>query len=210
MYISIKIIWSNTMYIRKYSKNALFVIFCIFLIVFSASCINATEINHNDDCLEDVSDSDIDSNENNHYNQNKYNRIEDNTNNTDIKKQELLQSKNNEDNIIGEEENLTDISINAPNVVMKQYDKTPLIINLQVKDPNTIEGKYVKILLDNSTYYRPIHNCQANLTLYNSIGNYTALCIFNYTGFQYAYCTSNIEVKTNKLDTYLQVDCDEL
>ena len=198
------------MYIRKYSKNALFVIFCIFLIVFSASCINATEINHNDDCLDDVSDIDINLKENNHYNQNKYNRVEDNTNNTDIKKHELLQSKNNEDNIIGEEENLTDISINAPDVVMKQYDKTPLIINLQVKDPNIIEGKYVKILLDNSTYYRPIHNCQANLTLYNSIGNYTAICIFNYTGFKYAYCTSNIEVKTNKLDTYLKVDCDEL
>lgn len=202
------------MYVEKYSKNALFIL-CIFLIVFSANCINATEIDHNDNGLDDVSDININSNENNHYNQNNvkenlYKRVENNTDNADINKPELIQSKNNEKNIVHEEENLADISINAPNIVMKQYDKTPLIINLQVKEPDRIEGKYVKILLDNNTYYRPIHNCQANLTLYNPIGNYTAICIFNYTGFQYAYCTSNIEVKTNKLDTCLQVDCEEL
>lgn len=192
------------MYIEKYSKNALFLLFLIFFIaILSINSINASDISEN---IQSDSNTDnnivIDNNVNNAALETSKIESNDDTNNVVVRSKE----KSDDEDLIKDNEDKTPISISASDVTMKRYDKSQLIINLNTADPTSIEGKYVKIEMDNKIYWRPIFNSMANLTIYNDVGNYTAICSFNYTNFQYATCTANIEVLENKSDTHIITD----
>ena len=171
------------MYIEKYSKNALFLLFLIFFIaILSINSINAVDISEN--ITTDInthSEIDMDNDVNNAAPETSKIESNDDTRNVVVRSKE----KSVEEDLIKDNDDKTPISISTSDVTMKRYDKSQLIINLNTEDPTSIEGKYVKIEMDNKIYWRPIFNSMANLTIYNDVGNYTAICSFNYTNFQY-------------------------
>ncbi len=125
-----------------------------------------------------------------------------------------LETKNNKpDNTITgtnsktdilKEDNLTDISISAEDLTMKRYDGSLFIVKVKCSNEKVI-GKYIKITINNKTYWRPINNnYQANMTIYFGIGNYTSECSFNYTGYTPSRCSARIQVNDNKLKTSLK------
>lgn len=183
------------------NKNALLLLFLlIFFIVLSASLISATEItndtdtnNHTQPITTDNITNNAIENKSTHENSN---IISDN--NT----QYLKKSENSYNNLTST--NLIDTSISANNVNMKYHDGSKLIV--YIKSDKTVEGKYIRITIGNDTYWRPIQNNKAELTIYNKEGTYIANCIFNYYGFKISKCSAKIKITDNKTDTIMTAD----
>lgn len=181
----------------------------MFLILFlTLSCLSASEINGNNSkeniestnqILENqticnyskeilyenatVSDSRPDTVEGNHDSSPKINR--ENSNETILK-----------------DDNLIETSISAENLTMKRFDESLFVVKVKCSDESII-GKYIQIIINNKTYWRPINNkYEANMTIYFNIGNYTADCYFNYSRFTPSRCRAFIQVNDNKLKSY--------
>ncbi|WP_042706930.1 carboxypeptidase-like regulatory domain-containing protein [Methanobrevibacter wolinii] len=87
---------------------------------------------------------------------------------------------------------------------MKYHDGSKFIV--YIKSDKSVEGKYIRINIGNDTYWRPIQNNKAELTIYNKEGTYVANCIFNYYGFKTSKCSAIIRITNNKTDTKMTAD----
>ena len=187
-------------------------IFLFFLIIFSISNINAVDPDFNT-----TNETAIASNDNNTLS------VENST--------DLMVVSESEDNFIDEnkssdeakstvesksvnklsEDNKTikgDIStsLSAPSTIsMKYHDGTQLIVRINCNE--SLDGKYLKMILDNNeTYWRPINNNQANLTIYSYVGRHNIYCEFSYFGYTMSSCNVVITVEDNRIETILTAD----
>lgn len=164
------------------TRFALF-IFLLFFIVSTLTCLSAEEIS---DTESDMSETDggIVGN------------ITDNAMDSQLQSHEV--------DVLEDSAEPADTSISASDVNMKYRDGSKLVV--KVESTGNVEGKYVGIQIANESYWRPIQNGQAELTIYLKEGTYTAKCFFNYSGFRPASCTAKITVTTNKTDTVLTAE----
>lgn len=187
-------------------KQYVLLIFLFFLILFSINCLNATDPDNVGDVATTASD-------NNTLNVESLNAdlLEVNTSDNNIPENQKSDGVNTPDrsqNVICESnenesiENDIPTSLNAPsNITMKYHDGTQLVVTINCNE--SLDGKYLKMILDNETYWRPINDNKANLTIYSYVGTHHMYCEFSYSGYITSSCWVTINVLDNRIETNL-------